>query len=491
MFEQFQDTFTFDDVLLTPQKSEILPKDVNLQTYLTRDIKLSIPFLSAPMDTITESGMAIKMAMAGGIGIIHKNLSIENQVREIGKVKRFENGFIKDPMTVHPDDNMSVVIDIRNKYGYKKVPVVDTKGVLVGFISDTDYLIPYDNDGYVYERMQPIDQVHVGYEGMSLEEAHETIREYRLRTLCLVDKQGKLTSIVARKDLEKSVSYPHSAKDSAKQLRVGGAVGVGFAGLERAEALLGAGVDVLVVDTAHGHSKGVLDTVKQIKRQWPDAQIIAGNIATGEAAKDLIEAGADAIKVGIGPGSICTTRIVAGIGVPQLSAIMEVIKGVRGAKKQVPVIADGGIKSSGDAVKALAAGATTVMMGNMLSGTDESPGRIEYANGRMYKVYRGMGSIDAMEFGSKDRYGQAEIDEKKKFVPEGVSGRVAYKGSVSTILYQLEGGVRSGMGYNGAKNIPELQRKARFVKITGSSLKESHPHDLNQIQNAPNYSVEE
>ncbi|OGH58979.1 MAG: IMP dehydrogenase [Candidatus Magasanikbacteria bacterium RIFCSPHIGHO2_01_FULL_33_34] len=491
MFKQFQDTFTFDDVLLVPQKSEILPKDVKIHTYLTREIKLNAPFLSAPMDTVTEHEMAIKMALAGGIGIIHKNLSIDDQVAEIRKVKRFENGFVKNPMTAHPSDPMSKIIQIRNKFGYKKVPIVDNDGVLVGFISDIDYLMLPDNDEHkVLDFMFPVQKMNVGYEGMSLKEAYQMIQKFRLRTLCIVDKNNKLVSIVTRRDLEKSLLYPNSSKDSTKQLLVGGAIGVGINGIERAENLLKAGTDVLIVDTAHGHSRGVIDTVKEIKRKWSGVQVIAGNIASSDAAKDLIDAGVDALKVGIGPGSICTTRIVAGIGVPQLSAIMEVVKGVYNSQRKVPVIADGGIKSSGDVVKALAVGAMSVMMGNMFAGTDESPGRIEYTNGRMYKVYRGMGSIDAMEFGSKDRYGQAEIKEKQKFVPEGVSGRVAYKGSVSTILYQLEGGLRSGFGYNGARNISELQKRAHFVKITGSSLKESHPHDLKEVSSAPNYSID-
>lgn len=490
MYKQFQDTFTFDDVLLVPQKSEILPKDVQLNTFLTREIKLNLPLLSAPMDTVTESDMAIRLALMGGIGIIHKNLSVADQVAEVHKVKRYENGFIKDPLTVLPDDPMSKVIKIRQEYGYKKVPVVDRDGKLVGFISDIDYIIPYDEPLYVHARMQTIKDLHLGREGMSLNEAYQMIRDYRLRTLCIVDDQGKLVSMVTRRDLEKSTQYPNAVKDRNKQLTVGAAIGVGPAGLERAGALVKAKVDVVVVDTAHGHARGVLEMVRELKNRHT-VQVIAGNIVTAEAAEELIEAGADAVKVGIGPGSICTTRIVAGIGVPQLSAIMAVARGVRCAKRRVPVVADGGIKSSGDAIKALAAGAHSVMMGNMFAGTDETPGRVEYIDGRMYKVYRGMGSLDAMEQGSKDRYGQGDISEKQKFVPEGVSGRVSYKGPVQAIVYQLAGGVRAGMGYCGARAIPALQNKARFVRISPAGIKESHPHDLKEIKSAPNYSVEE
>jgi IMP dehydrogenase len=490
MFRNFQDTFTFDDVLLSPKKSDILPKDVILGSFLTPKIKLNLPFISAPMDTVTESEMAVRLASMGGIGIIHKNLSIEQQVREVRIVKRFENGFIDDPMTVHPDDHVKKVIEIRHEYGYKKVPVVDRSGKLVGFISDVDYLIPQDEGLRVHSRMQHIKEMHLGREGMSLQEAYQMIRDYRLRTLCIVDREGNLTSLVTRRDLEKSTQFPDAIKDKDKQLLVGAAVSVGQAAMDRAEALIKAETDVIVVDTAHGHSGGVINMIRELKNTF-DVQVIAGNIGTGEAAIDLIEAGADAVKVGIGPGSICTTRVVAGIGVPQLSAIMDVVNGIKKAKRRVPIIADGGIKTSGDVVKALAAGAQSVMMGNMFSGTEETPGRVEYIEGRMFKVYRGMGSLDAMEQGSKDRYGQAHLKEKKKFVPEGVSGRVAYKGPVQAIVYQLAGGVRSGMGYCGSRTIPELQKKAKFVKITGSALKESHPHDLKEIKSAPNYSVEE
>ncbi len=489
MLSNFAETLTFDDVLLVPQKSDILPKDAILKTHLTPDIPLNLPFLSAPMDTVTEEQMAIRVASMGGVGVIHKNMTIEEQAQKVKVVKRFKNGFIKDPMTVHPDDPMKKVIQIRKNLGYKKVPVVDKENRLVGFISDIDYIIPYDENMAVHERMQKAGDLKLGREGMSLTRAYQMLRDHRLRTLCIVDDQGMLTSLVTRQDIEKSILYPDAVKDGEKRLRVGAAVGVGADGMERAEALVEAGADVLVVDTAHGHSRGVLNAVREIKNTF-DVQLIAGNIATAEAAADLVKAGADAVKVGIGPGSICTTRIVAGIGVPQLSAILDVVKGIRSSGRRVPIIADGGIKSSGDVVKALAAGAQCVMMGNMFAGTDETPGRVEYVESRMYKVYRGMGSLPAMEQGSKDRYGQGHVEEKQKFVPEGVSGRVAYKGPVQQIIYQLAGGLRSGMGYCGAKTIPELQAKARFVRVTSAGVKESHPHDLLGMESAPNYSAD-
>lgn len=491
MFSSFAETLTFDDVLLVPQLSEILPKDALLSTQLTNDIKLNLPFLSAPMDTVTEHKMAIAMALAGGIGIIHKNLSVAQQVDEVKSVKRFESGFIENPISVLPDTPLSKVYAIRQETGYKKIPVLDAKGVLLGLLTEADYLMPDDKDLLVKKCMTSRKDLVVGRAGMSLKEANEMIRDHRMRTLCVVDKDGKLVSLVTRRDIEKNLQYTDAVKNDRKQLRVGASIGVGKVSLDRAEALVAAGADVLVVDTAHGHSKGVIDMVKQLKKMYKDCQVIAGNIATAEAAVALAEAGADAVKVGIGPGSICTTRIVAGIGVPQLSAILEVVKGVRSLKKTVPVIADGGIKSSGDIVKALAAGASSVMMGNMFAGTDESPGRVEFIEGRMFKSYRGMGSVEAMEQGSKDRYGQGDILEKKKFVPEGVSGRVPYKGTVSRIVYQMAGGLRSGMGYNGAKTISDLQKRAHFIKITSSSLKESHPHDLAKMDSAPNYSAED
>ena len=487
MYSDFQETLTFDDVLLVPQKSEILPGDAILKTKLTNSIELNLPFLAAPMDTVCEHRMAITLALNGGMGIIHKNLTIDEQVLEVKKVKRYKNAFHENPTTVSPDDSIQKVHDLRNELRFKKFPVVDESGKLLGLISDVDYLISYDNDALVKDRMKNIDQISVTKEGISLEDANEAIRKERTKTLCVIDNDGKLVSIVTRRDIEKNEEYPNAVTNGNKQLRVGAATGVGEKGIERAEALIKAGVDVIVVDTAHGHSTGVINAVVEIRKKHPDVQIIAGNIATAEAAKALVDAGANAVKVGIGPGSICTTRVVAGIGVPQLSAIMEVVKGLDG---KVPVIADGGIKLSGDVVKALAAGASTVMMGNMFAGADESPGRVEYIDGKMYKIYRGMGSLEAMDLGSKDRYGQADINDKQKYVPEGVSGRVAYKGPVERIIYQLAGGLRSGMGYNGAKTVDELKQNAKFVKITGASLKESHPHDIGMVDAAPNYEVE-
>jgi IMP dehydrogenase len=491
MFAKFEPTLTFDDVLLVPQHSSVLPSDVRLQTWLTQDIQLNLPFVSAPMDTVTQAKMAISLALSGGIGIIHKNLTTERQIHEVKKVKRFENGFIFKPATVGPDDTIQHVIDIRQQQGFKKTPVVDERGVLIGLISDIDYFIPDDAHMRVRDRMRPAHSMIVAKAGITLEQANQMIREYRLRTLCVVDSNGRLVSMVTRHDIEKNTMYPHAAKDHNRQLRVGAATGVGTVGIERAEALIAAGADAIVVDTAHGHSRGVIETVQQIKIMYSNAQVIAGNIATGDAAIALIDAGADAVKVGIGPGSICTTRVVAGIGVPQLSAILDVARTVSSYGRSVPVIADGGLKTSGDVVKALAAGASTVMMGNMFAGTDESPGRIEFIDGRMYKTYRGMGSIEAMELGSKDRYGQADVQQKIKYVPEGVSGRVPYKGTVEHIIYQLAGGLRSGMGYTGSATIQDLQANAYFVKISGSSLRESHPHDLGRIEDAPNYSVDE
>ena len=487
MFKNFQETLTFDGVLLVPQKSSVLLKDAELQTYLTRAISLNLPIISAAMDTITEHKMAIALALAGGIGIIHKNLSIDEQVAEVNMVKRFENGFIEDPMTLFPEDKISKAAEIREKYGYKKLPVVNEQGVLMGILRDTDYFVPDDVNLMAKFRMVPIEDMVVGKKGMSLQQANKMIRDHRLGTLCLVDTQGRLTSIVTRRDIEKNELFPNACKNKQKQLRVGGAVSVGKPALERTEALIKAGIDVIMVDTAHGHSTAVLDTVKQIKKKFKNQKVIGGNIATGEAAKALIAAGADAVKVGVGPGSICTTRVVAGVGVPQLSAILEVYKAIKSTRKKIPIIADGGIKSSGDLVKALAAGASSVMVGNMLAGTDETPGRVEFVGGKMFKVYRGMGSIEAMEQGSNARYFQAHITEKNKLVPEGVSGKVLYKGPVERILYQLAGGLRSGMGYCGAKTISQLQKKARFVKITASSLKENHPHGLQHIKAAPNY----
>ncbi|MFH1790047.1 MAG: IMP dehydrogenase [bacterium] len=490
MFSNFEQTLTFDDVLMVPQSSSVLPAQTELASQLTDSIKLNLPIMSAAMDTVTEHEMAISMALSGGIGVIHKNLSIEEQVEQVNLVKRFENGFIEDPLTVLPTDSIAKVADIKEKFGYKKVPVVDERGLLVGIIRDIDYFVPNDEKLLVHERMTLIDKIIVANHGINLEEANKKIIENKIKTLCLIDGEGKLRSIVTRRDMEKNVIYPHACKNEKKQLRVAAAVSVGEPAMQRAGALVKAEVDALVVDTAHGHSSLVIETVRELRELYPQIQIIAGNIATAEAAIDLIEAGANAVKVGIGPGSICTTRVVSGVGVPQFSAIRQVVEAVKGSHKQIRVIADGGIKTSGDVVKALAAGATAVMIGNLFAGTDEAPGRVEFVGGKMYKVYRGMGSLEAMEQGGKDRYGQADVTERKKFVPEGVSGKVLYKGPVDRIIYQLAGGIRSGMGYCGARTIDELHRKARFIKISSASLKENHPHDLQKFDSAPNYSGE-
>ncbi len=478
---------TFDDVLIIPNYSQVLPKEVNLQTYLTRGIKLNIPIVSSPMDTVTEHEMAISMALNGGIGIIHKNLSVEEQSRQVALVKRFENGFIDKPVTITEGQHIYDVAKIRTELGYKKVPVVDTKGKLSGLITELDYFLPDDLSKKVKDVMRPLKDIVTAKEPITLKQANKIIKERKLSILHIVDKHGKLASIVTRKDLEKNEQYPDSVKDAQKRLRVGAAISVGKDAYERAVSLVGAGVDVLVVDTAHGHSKGVIDMVKLVKHDklLKEVEVIAGNVATAQGAKALIEAGADGVKVGVGPGSICTTRIISGAGMPQMSALMEAVKGA--GKSGVPIIADGGIKYSGDIVKALSTGAHCVVLGGLLAGTQESPGEVEYYEGRMYKSYRGMGSLEAMKEGAKDRYGQGEQNNPEKLVPEGIVGRVLYRGAVTEILFQLCGGIRSGMGYIGAKNISEIIHKAEMVQITASGLKESHPHDVQITKEAPNY----
>ncbi|PIR92558.1 IMP dehydrogenase [Candidatus Falkowbacteria bacterium CG10_big_fil_rev_8_21_14_0_10_44_15] len=483
-----QETFTFDDVLLAPQYSEIRPKDAVLDSRLTRHIAMRLPIMSAPMDTVTEHRLAIALALAGGIGVIHKNLTADQQAREVRLVKRFENGFITEPVTVGPDDTIQAVYDIRIKKGYKAAPVVDKEGKLLGLITKLDYFWPHDKDKLVREAMVPTQKLITAPADISLERANDIIYTKKLGVLCLVDAAGRLSVIVTRKDLEKNEMYPQANKDRNKSLRVGAAVSVGEAALERARLLVGSGVNVIVVDVAHGHSGGVIDTVKLLKKDsvTKEVDVIAGNIATAAGAKALIAAGADAVKVGVGPGSICTTRVVAGIGVPQLSAVLEAVKG-RGRSK-VSIIADGGIRYSGDIVKALAAGADSVMIGGLFAGAEESPGDTEYYQGRMYKSYRGMGSLGAMSHGSADRYGQASTVEATQFVPEGIEGRIQYRGPVAAIIHQLAGGVRAGMAYVGAKTIPQLQQKAEFIKITPAGWRESHPHDIEITKQAPNYS---
>lgn len=475
--------YTFDDVLLVPQKSDVLPKDVDLSTYLTKTIKLNIPLMSAGMDTVTEAKMAIAMAREGGIGIIHKNMSIEEQAVEVDKVKRSEHGVITDPFHLTPEHTLKDADMLMGKYRISGVPIVEgTK--LVGIITNRDIRFEKDFSRKIKEVMTK-DNLITAPVGTNLKEAEQILRKHKVEKLPLVDENYNLKGLITIKDIEKAVRFPNSAKDKKGRLLAGAAVGVTKDMMERVTALYEAGVDVVVVDTAHGHSKGVLDAIYTIKSKYPDLQVIGGNVATAKATADLISSGADCVKVGIGPGSICTTRVVAGVGVPQLTAVMDCAE--EASKYGVPIIADGGIKYSGDIVKALAAGASAVMMGSMLAGCEESPGDEEIYQGRKFKVYRGMGSIAAMQKGSKDRYFQ---EDNKKLVPEGVEGRVAYKGAVADTIYQLIGGIRSGMGYCGSKTITELWEKAEFVVQTSAGLRESHPHDIQITKEAPNYTTE-
>lgn len=473
---------TFDDVPLVPGKSEVLPRETNISTNLTRKLTINIPLMSAGMDTVTESRMAIAMAREGGIGIIHKNMSIEKQALEVDRVKRSEHGVITDPFYLSPYHTVSDALELMERYRISGVPITDDDGKLVGIITNRDIRFERETSKEIDEVMTK-EHLVTAKIGISMDEALEIMKQHKIEKLPLVDDNFMLTGLITIKDIEKSIQYPNSARDSSGRLLAGAAVGVTADVMERVSALVKAKVDVIVVDTAHGHSKGVLETVKRIKLEYPDLQIIAGNVATGEATKELIEAGADAIKVGIGPGSICTTRVVTGIGVPQVTAIIDCAKAAKPYK--VPIIADGGIKYSGDITKAIAAGADTVMIGSLFAGTDESPGEEVLYEGRRYKEYRGMGSMGAMDSGSKDRYFQEGV---KKYVPEGVEGRVHYRGPLGDVVYQLIGGLRSGMGYVGAKDIEELQEKARFMKITSASLIENHPHDIQITKEAPNYS---
>ena len=474
---------TFDDVLLVPSYSEVIPNQVDLSTYLTKKIKLNIPMMSAGMDTVTEHRMAIAMARQGGIGIIHKNMSIEQQAEEVDKVKRSENGVITDPFYLSPDNTLEDANNLMAKFRISGVPITEGKK-LVGIITNRDLKFETDFTKKISECMTSEGLV-TAPEGITLEEAKQILAKARKEKLPIVDKDGNLTGLITIKDIEKQIKYPNSAKDKQGRLLCGAGVGVTANIMDRVKALVDAQVDVIVIDTAHGHSANVLKVVKMVRDAYPDLGIIAGNVATGEATRALIEAGVDAVKVGIGPGSICTTRVVAGIGVPQITAIMDSYNVAK--EYGIPVIADGGIKYSGDMTKAIAAGANVCMMGSIFAGCDESPGSFELFQGRKYKVYRGMGSIAAMENGSKDRYFQQDA---KKLVPEGVEGRVAYKGSVEDTVFQLIGGIRSGMGYCGAKTIEDLKENGHFVKISAASLKESHPHDIHITKEAPNYSVE-
>ena len=476
---------TFDDVLLVPAYSEVTPNMVDLTTKLTNKITLNIPMMSASMDTVTEHRMAIAMARQGGIGIIHKNMSIEAQADEVDKVKRSENGVITDPFSLSADHTLQDADDLMAKFRISGVPIVKEDGTLIGIITNRDLKFETDFTKKISESMTS-EGLITAPEGITLDEAKAILAKARKEKLPIVDKDFKLKGLITIKDIEKQIKYPLSAKDEQGRLLCGAGVGITANMMERIDALVNAHVDVIVVDSAHGHSANIIKAVRQIKETYPDLQIIAGNVATGAATKALIEAGADAVKVGIGPGSICTTRVVAGIGVPQITAVMDCYEVAK--EYNIPIIADGGIKYSGDMTKALAAGASVCMMGSMFAGCDEAPGAFELYQGRKYKVYRGMGSLAAMENGSKDRYFQQNA---KKLVPEGVEGRVAYKGSVEDIIFQLIGGIRAGMGYCGAPTIKDLIETSNFVKISAASLKESHPHDIHITKEAPNYSIDE
>lgn len=472
---------TFDDVLLVPQRSDVLPKDVDLSTKLTDSVCLNVPLMSAAMDTVTESELAIAMAREGGIGIIHKNLTIDEQAAQVDRVKRSEHGVITDPFFLSPDHLITDANALMSKYRISGVPIC-VNGKLVGILTNRDLRFETNFDQPIGNVMTK-DNLVTAPVGTTLAEAQAILGKHRIEKLPLVDKAGNLKGLITIKDIEKSIQYPNSAKDKNGRLLVGAAVGVGANFLDRVGALIDAKVDIVAVDTAHGHNSGVLEAVKKIKAKYPDVQLIAGNVATAAATRDLIEAGADVVKVGIGPGSICTTRIVAGIGVPQITAIMDCAEMADKYGKRV--IGDGGVKYSGDIIKGIAAGASAIMMGSMLAGTKESPGALEIYQGRSFKVYRGMGSISAMEAGSKDRYFQ---EDAKKLVPEGVEGRVPYKGALSDVVFQMVGGIRSGMGYCGKRNIEELRTSSEFIKITGASLIESHPHDISITKESPNYS---
>ncbi len=474
---------TFDDVLLVPQYSQVIPNQVDLTTWLTKKIKLNIPMMSAGMDTVTEHAMAIAMARQGGIGIIHKNMSIEAQAEEVDKVKRSENGVITDPFSLSPEHTLADAENLMAKFKISGVPITEGKK-LVGIITNRDLKFETDFTKKIKESMTSEGLV-TAKAGITLEEAKKILGDARKEKLPIVDDDFNLVGLITIKDIEKTIKYPLAAKDAQGRLLCGAGVGITANVLDRVKALVEAKVDVVVLDSAHGHSENVLRCLRMIKKAYPELQVIAGNVATGKGAKDLIEAGADAVKVGIGPGSICTTRVVSGIGVPQITAIMDAYAVAK--EYGIPIIADGGIKYSGDMTKAIAAGGNVCMMGSMFAGCEESPGMTELYQGRKYKVYRGMGSIAAMENGSKDRYFQQDA---KKLVPEGVEGRVAFKGSVEDTVFQLIGGIRSGMGYCGAKDIPTLQETGQFVKISAASLKESHPHDIHITKEAPNYSIE-
>lgn len=475
---------TFDDVLIVPNYSEVLPTEVTLKTKLSRRISMNIPIISSAMDTVTESKTAIVMAQEGGIGVIHKNLSIEDQAFEVQKVKKYESGMVLDPITVRPDQTIGDVFELMKKFKISGFPVLDEKRKLVGMITNRDLRFVTDVHLKVKDVMTS-DQLITAPEGTSFENAKDILKQHRVEKLPVLNSLGILKGLITIKDIVKTQAYPNSNKDQFGRLRVAAACGVSDKEVDRAKALIAAGVDAIIIDTAHGHSKGVIEMVRTVKKLSPDIDVIAGNVATAKACEDLIAAGVDGIKVGIGPGSICTTRVIAGIGVPQMQAIFDCREVCH--KAGIPYIADGGIKFSGDVVKALAGGASTVMIGSLFAGTDEAPGEMVLYQGRAYKMYRGMGSLAAMEKGSKDRYGQSAVEEVSKLVPEGIEGQVPYRGSLSTNIYHLLGGLRSGMGYVGASNLTLLRERARFVKISPASLKESHPHDVIITKEAPNY----
>ena len=478
------EALTYDDVLLQPGFSQVLPRDTDTTTLLTRNIRLNIPLISAAMDTVTESELAIAMALEGGLGFIHKNMSIDDQARQVRKVKRSQSGMILDPITLDVNSNVKDAEAIMREYKIGGIPVVDANRKLIGIITNRDLRFHKDMSTPI-KNVMTSENLITADENINLETAEDILQEFRIEKLPIVNKDGVLTGLITYKDILKKRNKPNACKDEYGRLRVGAAVGVTHDILDRVGALLKAGVDVVSIDTAHGHSQGVIETCKKVKAEYKDLDVIVGNIATGEAAKALVEAGADAVKVGVGPGSICTTRIIAGVGVPQLSAVYESASAIKGSG--VPVIADGGIRFSGDVVKAIAGGADSVMIGSLLAGTEEAPGEVIIYEGRKFKSYRGMGSLEAMEEGSKDRYFQDTEDDIKKLVPEGIVGRVAYKGLVSEVLYQLIGGLRAGMGYCGSASIDDL-KEAKFVKITAAGVNESHPHDIFITREAPNYS---
>jgi len=476
---------TYDDVLLVPAKSSVLPREVDVRTRLTCNIEMNIPLVSAAMDTVTEAAMAVAVAREGGIGILHRNMSIEKQVEEVDKVKRSESGMILDPITLSPDKKVRDALELMSKYSISGIPIVKEEK-LVGILTNRDLRFEPNLDLEV-SKIMTNGRLITAPVGTTLEKAEAILQKHRIEKLPVVDKNGKLKGLITFKDIQKKKRFPHACKDTHGRLRVGAAAGVTFDTVDRVAALVSAGVDVVVIDTAHGHSRGVIETVRKVKHHYPDLELIAGNVGTVEATVDLIRAGADGVKVGIGPGSICTTRVIAGVGVPQVTAISQCSGAAK--KFKVPIIADGGVKQTGDIAKAIAAGADSVMIGGLFAGLEESPGEKILYEGRAYKIYRGMGSLEAMKQGSRDRYFQDMEDEIQKLVPEGIEGRVPYKGHLSEAVFQMVGGLRAAMGYCGAKSIPEMKRKARFIRMTEAGLKESHPHDVQMTKEPPNYQI--